>query len=155
MNFKVLDLFSWVWWLSYWFEMAWFKIIWAIEFDKDIADSMIKNHKDTKMFVWDIRNISPEIVEKEIWNIDVIVWWPPCQWFSLKWQRKWLKDDRNFLFKEYIKYIQFFRPKFFVMENVPTILTEENGYFKDEIINEFSKIWYKISYWILNSSDFW
>lgn len=152
---KVLDLFSWVWWLSYWFEMAGFDIVWAVEFDESIADSMKKNHKNTKIFVWDIRNISPESVKKEIWNVNVIVWWPPCQWFSLKWQRKWLNDERNFLFKEYIKYIKFFKPDFFVMENVPTILTEENGYFKCEILNEFWQIWYKIETWILNASDFW
>lgn len=152
---KVLDLFSWVWWLSYWFEMAWFNVVWAVEFDEKIADSMKKNHKNTKIFVWDIRNISPEFVKNEIWDVDIIVWWPPCQWFSLKWQRKGLNDERNFLFKEYINYINFFKPKFFVMENVPMILTEENGFFKKEILEEFNKIWYNVSSWILNSSDFW
>lgn len=152
---KVLDLFSWVWWLSYWFEMAWFDIIWAVEFDTTIADSMKKNHKNTEVFIWDIRDISPKIVKDKIGNIDIIVWWPPCQWFSLKWKRLWLNDERNFLFKEYIEYIKFFKPIYFIMENVPTILTDQNWYFKDEIINEFSKEGYDVKYGILDASEFW
>jgi len=152
---KVLDLFSGVWWLSFWFEKAGFEISWAIEFDKMIWESMKKNHKNTKVFIWDIREITPEFVKKEIWNVDIIVWWPPCQWFSLKGKRLWLNDERNFLFKEYIKYVKYFKPKFFVMENVPTILTDQNWYFKDKIIKEFNSFWYNISYWILNASNFW
>lgn len=152
---KVLDLFSWVWWLSYWFQMAWYEVIWAVEFDNQIADSMKKNHIWVNIFVWDIRNISPVDVKMKIWKVDVIVWWPPCQWFSLKGKRLWLKDERNFLFQEYIKYIKYFLPKYFVMENVPTILTDQNWFFKDEIVKEFENIWYDVSYWILNSLDFW
>lgn len=151
---KVLDLFSWVWWLSFWFEKAWFDILGAIEFDKNIGDSMKKNHKWVEIFIWDIKNIKPEFVKNKIWEIDVIVWGPPCQWFSLKWKRLWLNDKRNFLFKEYIGYIGFFRPEYFVMENVPTILTDQGWYFKNEILKEFKSFWYNISYGILNSSDF-
>lgn len=154
-NLKVLDLFSWVWWLSYWFMMAWFNIVWAVEFDPEIANSMSLNHKNTKMFVWDIRDIPPEKVKESIWNIDIIVWWPPCQGFSLKWKRKWLDDERNFLFKEYIKYIDYFQPKYFVMENVPAILSDQNWYFKDEIIKEFSNIWYNVTVSVAYAVEFW
>lgn len=120
-----------------------------------IWDSMWKNHKWVKVFIWDIRDIPPKKVEKEVWEIDIIVGWPPCQGFSLKWKRLWLNDERNFLFKEYIKYIWYFKPKYFVMENVPTILTDQWGYFKKEILKEFNDFWYKVSYWILNASNFW
>lgn len=154
-NIKILDLFSWAWWLSYWFEMAWFEISWAIEFDKQIADSMKRNHKNTEVFNGDIREISPDFVFEKIWKINGIIGWPPCQGFSLKWKRKWLDDERNFLFKEYIKYIAYFKPDFFVMENVPMILSDSNGFFKDTIIEELWKLWYNINYWILNAADFW
>lgn len=151
---KVLDLFSGVGGLSYGFEMAGFEIVGAVEFDKSIADSMKKNHKNTEIFVGDIRKISPQKIKEKIGKIDVIVGGPPCQGFSLKGQRKGLNDDRNFLFKEYIKYIKFFKPTYFVMENVPTILSEQKGYFKNEILKEFSKIGYNIDFGILNASDF-
>ena len=151
---KVLDLFAGVGGLSYGFELAGFEISGAIEFDQVIAESMKKNHKNTKIFTGDIRNIKPNYVKKEIGNIDVIVGGPPCQGFSLKGQRNGFKDERNFLFKEYIKYINFFKPKYFVMENVPNILSEKGGYFKNQILKEFKNIGYKVSYGILNASDF-
>ena len=68
---KVLDLFAGVGGLSYGFELAGFEISGAIEFDQVIAESMKKNHKNTKIFTGDIRNIKPNYVKKEmnIYNI--------------------------------------------------------------------------------------
>ncbi|ETB64144.1 MAG: Cytosine-specific methyltransferase [Parcubacteria bacterium RAAC4_OD1_1] len=151
---KVLDLFSGVGGLSYGFKMAGFNIAGAIDFEKSFVESMKKNHSHTEVFWGDIRDIEPEKVKNKIGNIDIIVGGPPCQGFSLKGQRKGLEDERNFLFKEYIKYIAYFKPKFFVMENVPNILSEKDGYFKDQILKEFNKLGYKVTYGILNASDF-
>lgn len=151
---KVLDLFSGVGGLSYGFEMAGFEISGAVEFDKSIADSMAKNHKNTKIFIGDIRKVLPKEVKSKIGSIDIIIGGPPCQGFSLKGKRKGLEDERNFLFKEYLNYLKFFKPKYFIMENVPTILSEQNGYFKNEILNEFKKLGYNVEYGILNASDF-
>lgn len=151
---KVLDLFSGVGGMSYGFEMAGFEVVAAIEFDKSIAESMLKNHKNTKIYIDDIRNIKPEKVKSDVGQIDIIVGGPPCQGFSLKGKRGGLNDERNFLFREYVKYVAYFKPKYFVIENVPTILSSNNGYFKEEIIKEFTKLGYKISCGILNASDF-
>ena len=87
-NLKVLDLFSGVGGLSFGFENAGFKISGAVEFDPQIANSMKKNHKDTEVFVGDIREIMPREVFKKIGSVDVIVGGPPCQGFSLKGKRK-------------------------------------------------------------------
>ncbi len=151
---KVLDLFSGVGGMSYGFEMAGFEVVAAIEFDKSIAESMLKNHKNTKIYIDDIRNIKPQKVKSDVGQIDIIVGGPPCQGFSLKGKRGGLNDERNFLFREYVKYVAYFKPKYFVIENVPTILSSNNGYFKEEIIKEFTKLGYKISCGILNASDF-
>lgn len=40
------------------------------------------------------------------------------------------------------------------MENVPNILSEQNGYFKKNILKEFLSIGYKVNYGILNAADF-
>jgi len=151
---KVLDLFSGVGGLSLGFEMAGFEIAGAIEYEESIGKSMEKNHKNTKVFIGDIRNISPKNVKDKIGKIDIIVGGPPCQGFSLKGQRKGLNDERNFLFKEFKKYVEYFRPTYFLIENVPTILTEQGGFFKDQIIKVFEKIGYKINVGILKASDF-
>ena len=151
---KVLDLFSGVGGLSLGFEMAGFDIAGAVEYDEKIARSMEKNHKKTKVFIGDIRNIKPENVKKIIGNIDVIVGGPPCQGFSLKGKRKGLSDPRNFLFKEFINYVRYFKPKYFLIENVPTILTDQNSFFKEQIIKEFEMLGYQVNTGTLLASDF-
>ena len=41
------------------------------------------------------------------------------------------------LFKYFVAVVDFVRPRYFIMENVPNLLTAENGYFKEEIIELF------------------
>ena len=151
---KVLDLFSGVGGFSYGFEMAGFKCVAGIEFDKSISESFAKNHKNAIAFCGDIKNFSPQEIYDKIGDIDVIIGGPPCQGFSLKGKRKGLDDERNFLFKEYIKFVEFFKPKYFVLENVVAMLSDSGGYFKDEIKKAFEDIGYFVDVGILNSVDF-
>jgi DNA (cytosine-5)-methyltransferase 1 len=136
---KVIDLFSGVGGLSAGFEKAGYDIVLANEFDKDIAKSYQLNHKKTIMINDDIKNILPE-VEKYKNKIDVIIGGPPCQGFSMAGARirknSFLEDPRNFLFRNYFSVVQAVEPKYFVMENVPGMLSMENG----KIIEEIEKI---------------
>lgn len=59
-------------------------------------------------------------------NIDIIVGGPPCQGFSIAGKRD-KKDPRNSLFMEYVKYLNYFNPKAFIMENVMGILSMKNS----------------------------
>lgn len=106
------------------------------------------------MFIADIKNLEPSTVKEKIGKIDIIVGGPPCQGFSLKGKRLGLGDERNFLFREYIKYVEYFQPTYFVIENVPGIISSNSGYFIDEIISEFGKTGYTINYGILNAANF-
>lgn len=151
---KVLDLFSGVGGFSYGFKMAGFEIIGAIELDEMIAESMRMNHDNVKIFVGDIRKIKPEDVKTWTGKIDVIIGGPPCQGFSLKGKRNGMKDERNFLFQSYIDYVNFFKPNYIVMENVPNIMTDQNGFFKNKIQKEFLNIGYQVTCGILNAYDF-
>lgn len=44
-----------------------------------------------------------------------------------------MDDPRNFLFNYFFEVVSVVIPKYFVLENVPNILTANNGHFKDEI----------------------
>ena len=55
-------------------------------------------------------------------DVDILVGGPPCQGFSQAGRRD-QNDPRNSLFKEYVKYLEFFKPKAFLMENVLGILS--------------------------------
>lgn len=152
---KVIDLFSGVGGLSLGFQMAGCQIVLANEIDKSIAESYQRNHPETRMINHDITQLDIPLVFTEYANAtDIIVGGPPCQGFSQKGQRKTINDSRNFLFNYYYKVVDYVRPKFFVIENVPNILTAENGYFKQEITEIFQGIGYELSCKVLNAADY-
>lgn len=67
----------------------------------------------------------------EINGIDVIIGGPPCQAYSIAGRvrdENGMRDDyRNFLFESYIKVLERYKPKAFVFENVPGILSAKPG----------------------------
>jgi DNA (cytosine-5)-methyltransferase 1 len=92
-------------------------------------------------------------------EIDIIVGGPPCQGFSIagiaKMQalgRDLKSDDRNSLYKEFVRFVDHYKPLCFVMENVDNLAN------KSEIIaqiqNDFSSTGYKVDYKVLNACDF-
>ena len=152
---KVIDLFAGVGGLSYGFIQAGFDVVLANEIDETIAMSYSKNHPQTKMINKDITKLDIEEIFKEYKDkIDVIVGGPPCQGFSQKGKRKTIHDERNFLFRYYFKVVDYIKPKYFLIENVPNILTAENGLFKNEIINLFESIGYSVNCDVLKASDY-
>ena len=127
----------------------------ANEYDESIAASYMENHKNTKMIVGDITLLDlKEIFGKYRGAIDVVIGGPPCQGFSQKGKRKTINDERNFLFKYYVSVVDLVKPKYFVMENVPNLLTAGDGYFKQEIELLFNKMGYSLECGVLNAADY-
>lgn len=151
----VIDLFAGVGGLSLGFEMAGFDVVLANEHDKSIAESYKHNHPNTKMILANIQDLPIEdTFSKYRGKVDVVIGGPPCQGFSQKGQRKTINDERNFLFKYFVKVVEFLSPTYFVMENVPNLLTAENGYFKNEIIELFGAKGYTLVTDTLNAADY-
>ncbi len=151
---NVADLFAGVGGMSEGFKMAGFDILFAVEFDSGIANAYKLNHTRTDVFATDICSIDVVDLHKKHPNIDVIVGGPPCQGFSQKGKRLSINDPRNFLFQQFVRFVNEFKPKYFVLENVPNIITTENGFFKDQIVDEFSKLGYEVIYGILCAADY-
>ena len=92
---------------------------------------------DTDFLLEDIMKDSfVEDIKKKVGKkqIDVVTGGPSCQSFSLSGRRR-KYDKRDNLFEHYLKVIEEFKPKYFVMENVKGILTKDKGRFKDEIMS--------------------
>lgn len=150
-----IDLFAGVGGLSLGFEQAGFNVIWANEFNKTIAEAYHKNHPHTTIDSRDIREIDiNKELAKYIGSIDVIMGGPPCQGFSQKGKRIGLDDARNFMFRKFVEVVSTIKPKFFVLENVPNILTAANGYFKSQIIDSFEKLGYYIDVKVLKAENY-
>ena len=151
---KVADLFAGVGGLSQGFISKGFEVIFAIEYDKEIAKSYKLNHKKTTVYNDDISKIDLEELKASHPEIDVVVGGPPCQGFSQKGKRLSINDERNYYFRKFIEAVKVFKPTYFVLENVSNILTTANGFFKEEIINGFEELGYKVNAKTLNASDF-
>lgn len=138
---KVIDLFSGCGGFSLGFIQAGFQITKAVEIDKDISKSYVKNHPNTLMINDDIRNIDNINFFKKN-EVDIIIGGPPCQGFSMAGARNrkdFIDDDRNYLFKHYFNIVSLVKPKIFIMENVKGILSMQNGKVFQEIKEMFSE----------------
>ena len=132
-SLRIIDLFAGVGGLSQGFISNGFEVEFAIEYDKEIAESYRLNHPNTDVYAEDIAKIDFNVLKEKHGSVDVIVGGPPCQGFSQKGKRLSIKDERNYLFQKFIEAVDIFKPNYFVLENVPNILTTANGFFKNEI----------------------
>lgn len=158
-----LDLFAGAGGMSEGFKQAGIDVVAAVEYDSQIAETYKYNHKGTNMLVADIKNVSCEsikgIFESSGKTCNIIFGGPPCQGFSMAGKRirksfRFLEDQRNYLFKEYIRMVECMKPSVFVIENVPGILNYNNGSVKEEINETFQKLGYKISSKVLCAADY-
>ena len=155
---KVIDLFAGCGGLSLGFEMAGFEIPLAIEKDEWASETYKKNHPNTNVITGDITQIInlESLLDKKDLPIDGIIGGPPCQGFSLSGNRD-KNDPRNSLFMEFVRFVKFYKPKFFVMENVTGILsmkTKDNLNVKDLILKEFNNAGYNVKICKLNAAEY-
>ncbi|MDW5472827.1 DNA cytosine methyltransferase [Limosilactobacillus reuteri] len=127
---KVIDLFSGIGGLSEGFREAGFDVTVANEIDEEISKSYKKNNPNTIMINEDITKMDISSVFKKYRDCDIVLGGPPCQGFSQKGKRLSLKDPRNYLFRYFAKVVDYIRPQFFVMENVPNLLTTSSGFLR-------------------------
>lgn len=87
-------------------------------------------------------------------GIDVVIGGPPCQAYSIAGRVRdgnGMKDDyRNYLFESYIKVLERYKPKVFVFENVPGILSARPGNGESLIIDTIRDSFAKAGYHVLN-----
>ena len=134
-----IDLFSGAGGLLRGFMDAGFKP----EFSVEVWDPAIQTHKRNypNVPVWDrdIRTIKDEEIKKYKGKVDLIIGGPPCQGFSTIGKRL-VKDPRNELVFEFIRFVNVIQPKVFLMENVRGLLSANSGLIKDAITQEFDAI---------------
>lgn len=89
-------------------------------------------------------------------KVDLVIGGPPCQAYSVAGRvRKDMTDDpRNHLYKHYVEFLKKYQPKMFVFENVPGILSANNGHYLDLIFEAVREAGYQLDKRVLNAQDF-
>jgi DNA (cytosine-5)-methyltransferase 1 len=151
----VIDLFSGCGGLSYGFIEAGYDVVLGIDHWKDAITTFENSHKNSKGLVADLFIETPKQISKKtgVTDIDVIIGGPPCQGFSIAGKRI-VNDERNKLYKSFVSFVEFYKPKAFLMENVPNIVSMGQGIVKDNIIKDFERLGYKVVYKVLMASEY-
>jgi DNA (cytosine-5)-methyltransferase 1 len=101
------------------------------------------------------------IVEGDIWNLiesvpnhDLLTGGFPCQPFSKAGKKQGVQDYRGTLFEAIVKILSIQRPKYFVLENVSSLLCLENGKNFQAILSALASLNYKIEWKVFNALEF-
>jgi len=126
----------------------------GIDHNEQAIHTFRANHSESTIaLVKDMTQFQPKELEKLIGrnHVDVIVGGPPCQGFSSARQfsgsnsgERLVEDPRRDLYRYFLKFVNHFRPKVFVMENVLGIKKMQNGVYFTAIQNEARKIGYRV-----------
>ena len=79
------------------------------------------------------------------------------EWEGSDHRHKFIDDERNELFREFVKYVEHFQPQVFVMENVKGMKsyeTKKHGTIVDIIEAEFRRLGYEVEVDVMDSSGF-
>jgi DNA (cytosine-5)-methyltransferase 1 len=146
---KVGSLFSGAGGFDLGFVKGGHTILWALDNDEDSVATYKRNIGPHAMCV-DIRGVDFASLEKP----DLIIGGFPCQGFSMANKFRNGNDDRNFLYRHFVRSLKELNPLFFLAENVKGILSLEGGSAIKVILKEFSESGYRVDLRLLNAVDF-
>ena len=156
--YNAIDLFCGCGGMTEGLKQAGFKVIAGIEIDENASLAYRANHaKDgVVLFQEDIRHFDTNRIKILLGDepLYLLAGCPPCQGFSSmrrKNKKKSVKDPRNNLILEYLRFVDELRPITIMLENVPAL--SEYTQFK-KIVKALKKLGYSPQYRVVNVADF-
>ena len=153
-DFTVVSTFSGCGGSSTGYVWAGGKVLLAVEWDNNAVETYKLNYPTTDVYHGDIAKLAvDEVLERtglNVGELDIFDGSPPCQGFSTAGKRN-LDDERNQLFREYVRLLRGLKPKVFVMENVSGMVKGKMKILFAEILTELKASGYKVSAKLLNA----
>ena len=146
---QVVSLFAGAGGLDLGFIQAGFRIVWANDNNRDAVETY-RNNLGNHIVFRDIAKVAAE----EIPDCDVLIGGFPCQGFSVANLKRNTSDERNLLYREYLRVLKAKKPKVFLAENVRGILSLDSGEVINMIINDFTEAGYNVQYKLMNAADY-
>lgn len=150
---KSIDLFAGAGGLSCGLKQAGFNPVLANELVPQYADTYSINHPNTEMVVGDVRTLCEANLKMRLGvqegEIDLVAGGPPCQGFSINAPIRSLDDERNHLFKDFLRVVSAIKPKAVLIENVPGIVSLGRGTVVEQIYKELQSMGYSVKHRIL------
>lgn len=133
-----------------------FKTSVALDINSDACNTIKHNSKyfkDTQVLNENIINYDYKNIPNE--DYDVLLGGFPCVTFSVVGKQAGVDDDINGkLYERYANYVEHFKPKVFLAENVKGILSANKGEAVKIIKKRFEDTGYKLKIFLVNFADF-
>lgn len=163
-SLTAIDLFCGAGGISQGLEDAGFEILWGIDHEENTKPTFKANH-DCEMTVGDIRETEPPDIGVDTGELDFVAGGPPCPTFSLVGRSKLnslegrsnTSDERHLLYEEFLRFVNHYEPKAFLMENVEGMLSAENDEGEpvvDIIRDQIQDLGYSVRVQVLNAADY-
>jgi DNA (cytosine-5)-methyltransferase 1 len=122
---------------------------------EDLINSVINSEISQETLPTIFKKIDKQLGKQKV---DLVIGGPPCQAYSVAGRARDPKgmseDPRNHLYKYYVEFLKRYKPKMFVFENVPGILSANNGGYLELIFEAVREAGYELDKKVLNAKNF-
>jgi len=155
---KHIDFFSGAGGLSCGLEQAGFKPVFASDIEPVYAETYCSMNTETEFSKGDIRDLRGASILKKLGvkrgDIDLVAGGPPCQGFSINAPIRSLNDQRNHLFKDFLRLADEIFPKLILIENVPGFISLGNGTVIKKVYEVLGEMGYRAEHKILFAAHY-
>lgn len=157
-DFQAVDFFCGAGGMTYGFNKAGINVLAGIDIDPTCKETYEKNNKGSKFIQADVKTYEPKLLERELGikpynDRMVFIGCSPCQFWSLIRTDKTRSQESKNLIEDFQKFVDYYKPGYVVIENVPGILKKadsplngfidflENSGYKGNIVKDVIKAW--------------
>ena len=156
MQFNSIDLFAGAGGLTVGMHMAGFQTKAAVEIEPAAVKAYELNHPNSKVFPKNIKEIDMKEIKEILGNepLHLLAGCPPCQGFSSMRRlnkKQSVRDDRNSLVLEFLRFVKELKPLTIMMENVPGLV---NYYLFKQVVKELKELGYNPKVEVVNVKDY-
>ncbi|GAA4436090.1 DNA cytosine methyltransferase [Ravibacter arvi] len=151
-----IDLFAGAGGLTVGMHMAGFETRAAVEIESAAVKAYELNHPNSKVFPKNIRDINVNDIREILGDepLHLLAGCPPCQGFSSMRRlnkRQSVRDDRNSLVLEFLRFVKELKPLTIMMENVPGLV---NYYLFRQVVKELRELGYSPKVEVVDVKDY-
>lgn len=147
-----IDIFSGAGGLSCGLELAGMKCLLGIDMDKNAIETFKSNHHFANTYCGSVKDLTSKNLKELIKNetVHAVVGGPPCQGFSTVGIGD-PNDQRNSLFKEFIRLVKITNPYYVIIENVTGLIAKKNEKTLKDIFKLFAKMGYTLDVQVMST----
>lgn len=102
-----------------------FKNIYAADWDRYARQTYLLNFEEPEYYVKDVHDTPIKELTDKHGSLDIAMFSPPCQAFSMAGKRMGKDDQRGILFFNSLEFIKENKPRYFIFENVKGLLSHD------------------------------